>query len=70
MSFPTKEEIVAKETAAVLQLNEDKVIRGKKFPAGTVIAEMKCAEGFNAEDVDLAVQLDQAKVIPVAPSKK
>jgi len=63
--------MAVKETTqtAALVLNEEKVIRGKKIKAGTTLAEVKCSADFIAEDVDLGLQLNQVKLVPVFPKK-
>lgn len=51
-------------------LNEEKRIQGRDQKAGTVLAEIDCQKAFTIEDVDLSIQLGQAKVIPIAEESK
>lgn len=50
---------------AKLFLNVEKKIRGHKYEAGTEMAKITCADAFTPEDVDIALQLNQAKIAPV-----
>jgi len=50
-------------------LTESKVINGKKLEAGTVIAQGESVSVYTSE-VDLAMQLSQAKIVTVEEPKK
>ncbi len=49
-----------------LVLNAQKVIRGKKYPAGTVLLTGECERGFSPDEVNLAIQLAKIRVEEVA----
>ncbi len=46
-------------------LNEEKVIREKKIMPGTILGEINPTKRFCREDIDLAMQLGQVKIIEV-----
>ena len=47
---------------ALLILNEEKIIRGKKIEPGTVLGIVSCEKGFTIEDIDLGMQLNQVGI--------
>lgn len=59
------EEENMKQSRAHLVLDGDKIFRGKEVASGTILGEIKSAEGFTARDIDRTVQLHWVKVVPI-----
>ncbi len=51
------------QTRVYLVLDGDKIIRGKELASGTVLGEIKVAEGFIVQDIDRTIQSHRAKVV-------
>lgn len=54
-----------------LVLTEEKTIQGKKEAVGTALATFETAKKFTIKDLDIAIQMGQAKVVSdeEAPAK-
>lgn len=57
-------------STVILKLNQAKKIKGKDYPAGTVMAEFQAAKKFDAKDIDLAMQAGQLKVAAGVPKEE
>lgn len=66
--FLTEGEVMV--TKGRIILNEEKRIAGKDHKAGTVLATVECDKDFTIQDVDLAMQLAQSKLVYDEEPKK